>query len=71
MKKVIKIEGMSCGHCSVTVTKALKFLNGVNNVEVNLKSKEALVDVDESAADDKLCNAVEEVGYEVVNIKKI
>ncbi|MDR1196154.1 MAG: heavy metal translocating P-type ATPase [Endomicrobium sp.] len=68
MKKVIKIEGMSCGHCSAAVTKALKSLDGINAVEVNLKTKEATVGVSEAVSDEKLRNAVEEAGYKVVEI---
>jgi copper chaperone CopZ len=68
MKKVIKIEAMSCGHCSAAVTKALKALAGVNNVDVNLQTKEAAVEIDDSLADEQLKKAVEEAGYEVKQI---
>lgn len=68
MKKVIKIEGMSCGHCSAAVTKALKALNGVNSAEIDLKAKEAIVEVNVSVNDADLRKAVEDAGYEVTQI---
>ncbi|MDR1696179.1 MAG: heavy metal translocating P-type ATPase [Endomicrobium sp.] len=65
MKKVIKIEGMSCGHCAAAVTKALKAVPGISNVEVNLEAKEAVVETAGTAGDERLKKAVGEAGYEV------
>lgn len=42
MKKQINIEGMSCGHCTGRVEKALKGLAGVVNVSVSLQDKTPL-----------------------------
>ena len=69
MKKIIKIEGMSCAHCAAAVTKALKALKGVSCVEVNLQAKEAVAETDNSAGSEQIKKAVEEAGYEVLSIK--
>ena len=69
MKKTIKIEGMSCGHCSASVTKALKALDGVKDADVNLRDKEAVVETDGSVADESLAQAVKDAGFEVKEIK--
>ncbi|NOR48704.1 MAG: copper chaperone, partial [Methanosarcinaceae archaeon] len=45
--ETIKIEGMSCGHCQMTVTNAISGVDGVSNVEVSLKDGQATVDYDE------------------------
>ena len=39
MKKVIKIEGMSCSHCISHVKKALEDITGVTVIEVSLDNK--------------------------------
>ena len=39
----LKIEGMSCGHCQMSVTKTIKENKGVQQAEVDLKT--ALADV--------------------------
>lgn len=67
MKKVIKIEGMSCGHCQARVEKALSAVNGVK-AKVNLGKKEAVIDFSADISDDVFINAVTEAGYEVVSI---
>lgn len=71
MKKLINIEGMSCGHCVKHVEEALSELNGVIKVEVNLKDKNAVVELGQEVEDSKLKEAIEEAGYDVVAIKGI
>ena len=66
MRKILKIEGMSCPHCSARVENALNALEGVT-ATVELKKKRAIVQTD--AADDVLVKAVEDAGYKVVGIK--
>jgi copper ion binding protein len=69
MKKLITIEGMSCGHCVKHVEEALSELSGVAKVEVSLKDKNAVVELNQEVEDSKLKEAIEEAGYEVVAIK--
>lgn len=71
MKKSIKIEGMSCGHCSGHVTKALMELAGVLEVTVDLKDKRALVEATNEVSDEQLKDAVEDAGYDVVAIEEV
>ncbi|MBE7085492.1 MAG: metal-transporting ATPase, partial [Clostridiales bacterium] len=66
MEKTIKIEGMMCQHCVAHVTKALTALDGVENVEVNLKKKTATVQTE--VANETLIQAIEEAGYTVKKI---
>ena len=67
--KTIFIEGMSCGHCSKRVEEALESVNGVKSVSVNLEEKKAEVVLKKDIANEILKNAVEDVGFEVVDIK--
>ncbi len=68
MKKVLKIEGMMCGHCQSHVDKALNNLKGVS-ASVNLEAGTATVECGEAITDDMLRAAVEEAGYEVTGIQ--
>ena len=69
MKTVqLSIQGMSCGHCVMTLKKELSKLEGVtiNTVEIG----KANVVVDESkVTNQSLQHAVEEAGYSVVSIQ--
>lgn len=67
MKKVLSIEGMSCMHCVHHVKEALEAIKGVKDVTVNLDEKSATVDTEVS--DEILKDAVEEEGYDVINIE--
>lgn len=61
-----KVEGMSCGHCRMAVENALKTLDGVSDVNVDLDS--GIVTVEYEAAGDRenLKNAITDAGYTVV-----
>ena len=66
MTTTLSIEGMSCEHCVAHVTKALKAINGVSSVQVNLKQRNARVEHNDSVTQDALKAAVSEAGYEAV-----
>lgn len=61
----LKVEGMTCGHCSMSVAKALKGVPGVSDANVDLKLKEAKVTYDPAKASiNDLKRAVGDAGYE-------
>lgn len=62
-KTVLKIEGMTCGHCKAAVEKALLAVPGVIKAAVDLEKKEA--EIIGSASRDDLATAVEDTGYTV------
>lgn len=68
MKKTIGIEGMSCGHCTGSVEKALRAVAGVTQVAVDLTSKSATVEVDNGVSEAALKKAVTDIGFTVTGI---
>jgi copper ion binding protein len=66
MKTVINIEGMSCAHCVSAVNRALREVEGVVAVDVDLQSKTATVEHSDAATFEMMKAAIEEAGYEVV-----
>jgi copper chaperone CopZ len=67
MRKLLSIEGMSCGHCVMHVKSALEDLPGVTDVQVDLLKKNAMV-TGEGLADAVLSRAVADAGYSVVKV---
>lgn len=65
---ILHIEGMSCGHCSATVEKALNALNDVQ-ATVNLAQKTATVSHPDNLSTATLAKAVSDAGYNVVDIE--
>ena len=67
MSKVIdlKIEGMTCGHCEMSVTKALSKLPGAQDVKVSSQTGTASLSVDESVDQAEIQAAVEEAGFKL------
>lgn len=67
MTKTLDVEGMTCKHCVMHVTKALKEVPGVSKVQVDLAGKKAVVE-GTSLDDNAMKAAVADAGYEVVAI---
>ena len=66
----IQVSGMTCGGCTNNVTRALKALPGVGDVNVSLAAGEATVQYDErQTSADKLKSAVQTAGYGVGEVK--
>lgn len=66
--KIIKVDGMNCSKCQARVETALKNVEEVKSVKINLKEKEVRVKGD--VKDELLINAITGAGYVVVNIKE-
>lgn len=58
----LKVTGMSCNHCVMAVTEALKSVADVKNASVDLHSGEATVEGEAKPAD--LIKAVSQEGYQ-------
>ena len=69
MKKVIRIDGMNCGHCQAKVEGALSSLNGVSKVKVDLKKKIATVTLEEDIIDDVLLKTVNDAGFKAISVE--
>lgn len=66
-KMTLKIKGMMCEHCKAHVEEALKRVDGITSVRVDLQNGTA--EVEGSAAKESMEEAVKNAGYEVTDIK--
>ena len=65
---VLKIKGMSCQHCVVSISKALKDLKGIKDVKVSLEKGSAEVNYDDKlVTKTQMSEAVADAGYTVIN----
>jgi formate dehydrogenase gamma subunit len=67
MATTLKVKGMSCQHCVMSVTKALGQLEGIKNVQVDLAKGEVRFDNTKEVASDRIEKAIEDAGYEVIS----
>lgn len=61
--ETLKINGMSCGHCTGSVKKALEAINGLSEVTVDLKGKKVSFEND-GAAREEIRAAISAIGFE-------
>ena len=61
---VLKIKGMSCQHCVVSISKALKDLKGVKDVKISLEKGSAEVNYDDKLVTlSQMKDAAADAGY--------
>ena len=68
METLLIVDGMTCSHCEASVTKALEEVKGVEKVDVDPSTKEVKA-THEDASNEKLKEAVEDIGFDVSEIK--
>lgn len=60
----IKVEGMSCQHCVMRVTKALQGLSGIQDLDVQIGTVRLRFD-EHSLKKEDIEKAIENAGYKV------
>lgn len=69
MKRIIKIDGMSCMHCVAHVKEALEVLEGIETVEVLLDQHCAIITGE--ASEEAIKAAIDDAGYDVIAIEQM
>lgn len=59
----LKVTGMSCGHCEMSVRNALMKVDGVKDTKVSHSDERAEVTISKDVPVDALIDAVKEAGY--------
>jgi copper chaperone CopZ len=63
----IKVEGLKCGKCSASVSKALKATEGVEDVQVSHEKGEAVIKYDDQKlTETKLREVINSTGFKTV-----
>lgn len=66
-KATIRVEGMKCANCSGSVKKALKATAGVETVEVNHETQEAVIEYDDAkVTETKLREVINSTGFKAI-----
>jgi copper chaperone len=66
MASILKVKGMNCQHCVMSVTKALGQLEGIKNVQVDLAKGEVRFDNSKEIASSRIEKAISDAGYQVI-----
>ena len=66
-KKVIKIDGMTCGNCKIRVEEMLNAIDGAAT-QVNLHHDEAVIEMTREVSDYEIHRALQGSGYKILSI---
>ncbi len=69
MTVTLKIEGMTCGHCTASVEKALLGVPGVSAAKADLAAKNAVVTAADTVDAKALAAVVDDIGFDVVGVE--
>lgn len=69
MEKIMKIEGMMCGHCEARVKKVLEKLPEVDEAVVSYVEGTAVVKLNAEVDDAVLRQVVEDQDYAVLSVE--
>ncbi|NLY41825.1 MAG: heavy-metal-associated domain-containing protein [Desulfovibrionales bacterium] len=61
---VLKISGMSCNHCTGSVSKLLQSMPGISNVQVSLDPGQAEFDAADTVDMNSVREAIRKIGFE-------
>ncbi|MBF0237868.1 MAG: heavy-metal-associated domain-containing protein [SAR324 cluster bacterium] len=66
MKQTLNIKGMTCHNCVRHVREALEELPGLQVVDIDLKTGQAVIEAEQQVSTELLSEAIEEAGYTLV-----
>ncbi len=64
--ETLKVLGVDCSNCAANVNKALAGINGIENLDIRLSEKVAIVTFDpDKISKQEITDKVEDFGYDV------
>ena len=63
----LRVEGMTCNHCVMTVKRAVMSVSGVEEAEVSLKDGLVSIKAEDSVSEEEIKRAIESAGYRVAD----
>jgi len=70
-KLEVGVEGMTCGGCARSVDRALRKLDGVVNVTVDLEGRRAQVDAERPLDEASIRESVGKLGFSVTHVSAL
>lgn len=67
-KVIIKVTGMTCGHCEMHVRQALEQVEGVKKAIADRKKEQAVITCSKTVPASTLIEAVKKTGYEAESL---
>ncbi|MDR1541577.1 MAG: cation transporter [Clostridiales bacterium] len=66
-KLVLRVDGMTCGHCEIAVQEAIRKLPGIKKAKATKRKKEAIIEYDPAlSTKDAIVKAINDTGYQVI-----
>jgi copper chaperone len=64
-ERVYNVPDVSCEHCVSAITNELTQIDGVENVQVNLETKQVTVMTNDNVSEEKIRDGIDEAGFDI------
>ena len=61
--KIFSVPNISCGHCTMTIERELRDLEGVTGIDAHADTKSVSVTWNEPATEDRIRSLLAEINY--------
>ncbi len=69
---ILNVPDISCGHCVLTINKALRPIQGVRNVTVSIPTKQVEVEYDDTLVSiDQMAETLADEDYPVASAEEV
>ena len=62
-KLTYTIPSISCGHCKMTIEREVAVIDGVTSVEVDVGTKQAVIDFELPVTEEQISSMLVEIGF--------
>ena len=62
-KLTYTIPSISCGHCKMTIEREVSGIDGVTSVEVDVRTKQAVIDFELPVTEEQISSMLVEIGF--------
>lgn len=65
----LQLSGLTCGACETVITKRLKTIEGVQDVQVSAQNGQASISASRSITNDEVTKTLQNTHYKVVSME--
>ncbi len=65
-KRIYNVPEIHCDHCVKSINRELGQIDGVSDIQVDLKAKTVTVELTQAVTDERIAEGLYEAGFDVV-----
>jgi len=67
-KRIYTVPEIHCDHCVTAINRELSQIDGVSDIQVDLKAKTVTIELARDVTDERIADGLYEAGFDVVTV---